>query len=614
MRQPFTCRSVTYQHTPSKNRFFKRNQHRFAQSSGLIACLSLVSLALVGCGNDEDSIAVDNTLAASTPAQVVISDAKLLAAPVVTQNFSASELKQAAIDAGLVASLSTDPVCGVSIQYVNHTTTGLKNEATNATGAVMVPDGEAKACQGERPIMLYAHGTSPYQSYNLAALNDPLNPAYKEALLLAMNFAGRGDIVVAPNYPGYDASTLDYAPYITLKQGQQMLDGLQAGRLAIAELNDPSTKAGLNSVASKSVTTSKQAVPAMPKVSAGDKVFITGYSQGGYVAMAAAKALDDLGVPATAISPASGPYAVAAFADSIMSGRTIYGGTVFLPMLTNSYAKQYAATYPNLINGVFAPKFTGAANLFPSNDNIVKLFLQGKLPTTQLFESAPAAYPQLSTLSPPTADYSFGFGANNYLFATPFRDAYVQDMLAHPDSISPTFVAATAGALPQSKFAIRQAFIENDLRGYLPKSPTLLCGGHQDSSVTYDVNAEALAKIWQSNNPTVRFALVDVDMSNAAARSAQGKSAYISTLPTSMDATIQQAASEVQTVFSHDLDALLTETGDKAYASAIDKGKSVAEATAAREAARAGQVLTSYHGMVAPYCLNAANAFFDQYR
>ncbi len=55
-----------------------------------------------------------------------------------------------------------------------------------------------------------------------------------ETLLLAAVFASQGYIVVAPNYAGYDTSTLPYHPYLIAdQQSKDMIDGLKAARTAL---------------------------------------------------------------------------------------------------------------------------------------------------------------------------------------------------------------------------------------------------------------------------------------------------------------------------------------------------------------------------------------------
>ncbi len=56
--------------------------------------------------------------------------------------------------------LAYSPVCTVNIYQLNYETVGAKSESTTSTGALMVPSGSASGCQGPRPIVEYAHGTS----------------------------------------------------------------------------------------------------------------------------------------------------------------------------------------------------------------------------------------------------------------------------------------------------------------------------------------------------------------------------------------------------------------------------------------------------------------------
>ena len=74
-----------------------------------------------------------------------------------------------------------------------------------------MPSGSASGCQGPRPIVEYAHGTSPNKNYDIAQLSG--SNANSEGLILAAVFAAEGYIVVAPNYAGYDTSSLNYHPY-----------------------------------------------------------------------------------------------------------------------------------------------------------------------------------------------------------------------------------------------------------------------------------------------------------------------------------------------------------------------------------------------------------------
>src|SRR5271156_6824919 len=155
--------------------------------------------------------------------------------------------------------------CGVDFYYIKFWTLGGAGETTESSGALMVPTGAAPACSGPRPIVLYAHGTNPLKTLNIADITNTTNT---EGALIAATFAAQGYIVVAPNYAGYDISTLGYHPFLNAEQQSgEMIDALTAARAAL-----PATFAA--------------------STSDNGKLFITGYSEGGHVAMATERAME----------------------------------------------------------------------------------------------------------------------------------------------------------------------------------------------------------------------------------------------------------------------------------------------------------------------------------
>ena len=76
----------------------------------------------------------------------------------------------------------------------------------------------------------------------VADLADPDNT---EGLLVAGAFAAEGYIVVAPNYVGYDTSTLGYHPYLHgEQQASDVVDALTAARSALPTADAPATTDG----------------------------------------------------------------------------------------------------------------------------------------------------------------------------------------------------------------------------------------------------------------------------------------------------------------------------------------------------------------------------------
>ena len=279
----------------------------------------------------------------------------------------------------------------------------------------MVPNDSAAPCQGERPIVLYAHGTNTDKAFNMADLEASDS---SEGLLMAAVFAAEGYIVVAPNYVGYDTSTLGYHPYLNgEQQSNDMIDALTAARSALPTADAPDTTDG-------------------------GQLMVTGYSQGGYVAMATHRALQEAGETVTASAPMSGPYALSAFSDAIFQGQVTGGSPVNLTLLLTSYQNAYGNLYASTTDVYEAQYATDIETLLPSTTPLGELEDQGKLPDTALFSSTPPdpAYADMTPATTPSnlaAVFALGFGTD-HLLTNDFRLAYLQDADVNPDGGFPT--------------------------------------------------------------------------------------------------------------------------------------------------------------------------------
>jgi hypothetical protein len=170
----------------------------------LAAPLLIAALSLGACGgsgrnanNGMPAAPVRGTLLQNPPALV---STQSVAALLGELNLSANQT---------LLLLAGTPLCDVEVYQLRYHTVGGANEATIASGAMMVPSGLGPGCRGGRPVVLYAHGTTTQRAFNIADLQDTRNA---EGLIIAALFAAQGYIVVAPNYAGYDSSTLAYHP------------------------------------------------------------------------------------------------------------------------------------------------------------------------------------------------------------------------------------------------------------------------------------------------------------------------------------------------------------------------------------------------------------------
>ncbi|TLZ43294.1 MAG: alpha/beta hydrolase, partial [Gammaproteobacteria bacterium] len=288
----------------------------------LVLCVSLLA---PGCGGSTEGVSPLQPLPAAR-GQLLNSP------PTKLGSFSVSDLLSRLSGGQLgreLIKLVFSPTCSVDTYHLEYDTVGARGEATTASAALMIPTGSHPRCQGPRPIALYAHGKRTLKSFNIADLTSQSN---EEGLALAIVGPARGYIVVAPNYAGYDTSSLDYHPYLDAdQQSKDMMDALTAAHGALSALN----------------------------VADNHKLFVTGYSQGGHVAMATHRALQAAGIAVTASAPMSGPYAMSAFGDAVFMGQVDDGSTVNFVMLASSYQHAYGNLYTTPTD-ILEPKYASA--------------------------------------------------------------------------------------------------------------------------------------------------------------------------------------------------------------------------------------------------------------
>jgi pimeloyl-ACP methyl ester carboxylesterase len=208
-------------------------------------------------------------------------------------------------------------------------------------------------------VLLYAHGTSLQKSYDMADIANNT-----EARLAAAVFAAQGFIVVAPNYAGYGGSSLGYHPYLDrVQEGADMLDALRAARSSFTAIGARDS----------------------------GKLLVTGYSQGGYVALATQRAMQELGNAEFTLTAAAACRARtrSRFGDDLFGGAPRDGATVIVPTIINAaqhasaaiyrtpadvYEAQYAATIVDLVPGTL-----GSSELVSQGQAAGKRAVRGRL-------------------------------------------------------------------------------------------------------------------------------------------------------------------------------------------------------------------------------------------
>ena len=332
--------------------------------------------------------------------------------PVTVGTLSAAQIDAASATSGLQA-LSGKARCDVKVVALDYDTVGaLNNDPANASGVLLVPAG---ACAGNAaPLVAYGKGTDFQKPRTLA------NPQDGETFLLIAMYAAQGYAVVATDYLGYAKSTYPFHPYLHAdSEASSVLDSIRAARKAAPQVG----------------------------VTFSDKLFLTGYSQGGHSSAAAQRAsqADDANdIDVTAGAHLAGPYNLS---GSLQLTDAIAGYQFFVPFLVSSWQKIYGNVYSKPSDIYNAPYADYIEDLLPSPTLTgTTLVTTGRLPG----------------------------GTPNQARDALFKQSFLTDVRTNPNN------------------GLRIDAKKNDLLGWTPTAPVLLCGGAGDPTVPPAVHQDVL--------------------------------------------------------------------------------------------------------------------------
>ncbi len=240
--------------------------------------VAVLALGLSACGSGNDA---DEVQAAPAPTPTV-GTGEVLAASDLGQIAAADIAQALAIEDSLVQGLV--PRYAVRSYRLEYRTLDAQGQSVRASGLVSVP---VKANGARSPVLSYQHGTL------FRDAEAPSNHAVPGEVAVVM--ASLGYIVVAPDYVGYGVSKGTPHPYL---------------------LAEPSAAAVVDLLSAAQVWRKQQGI------ADNGQLFLTGYSEGGYVTMAAHRALQASNSPLLQqlrlVVPGAGPYSVQATMDGLV--------------------------------------------------------------------------------------------------------------------------------------------------------------------------------------------------------------------------------------------------------------------------------------------------------
>lgn len=210
---------------------------------------------------------------------------------------------------------------------VQYRTRGADGKLITASGTILVP----RHLSGARPLLSTQHGTTYLKRTDFTFRHDDRHAFGTDGYLPldTLIYAIVGYVVVAPDYIGYGASSNQLHPYVQAAPlGDTVADMVRAARTVLAR----------------------------QRVRTDGRLFLMGYSEGGYATMAAHRAIEDHypDLRLTASAPMAGSYDVTATAANLAAADSSYGHLDYLAFVLRAYMETYGLLDPRQ---VFQPRY-----------------------------------------------------------------------------------------------------------------------------------------------------------------------------------------------------------------------------------------------------------------
>jgi len=289
-----------------------KNQRNFF-IQGLLAAL-LFAFTFQSCKKDENN----------EPSPPVIHERGDLIKTSSLGTFSPADIQQILDVAG--AQVPFDLGYSIEVFSVNYYTVDAADKQIVVSGAMFVPQGA-----GNLPLLSMQHGTETRR--DLVASHAPTKSVEG---IIGLVTASMGYMTVVPDYPGFGVSNTMHPYMHTASLVPCVIDFMRACKTYSSE----------------------------NQIDLDAKVFLTGYSEGGYVTLAVQKAIEEnyaTEFSLTAVAPSSGPYDLKGMCDTIFQADN-YSTPAYIGYFLTAYNEIYewdelddffAAPYDAMMQGLF---------------------------------------------------------------------------------------------------------------------------------------------------------------------------------------------------------------------------------------------------------------------
>jgi len=223
------------------------------------------------------------------------------------------------------------PVYGYKAYKIPYTTTDEEGNEVQVSGLFVIPTGLPEIVNSTLGLSMVSddHGTIFANREAPSVLGDAnAVPAGSSVILSSLG----GFATLQPDYIGFGDSNEHYHPFIMKKSlANATVDFIKIVK-TFATQND---------------------------INLNNQLFLTGYSEGGYAAMATLKKIEDenlTDLKVTMAAPMAGPYALKPMSDIVLHSDTLGGVPSFMANVGYAYAKAYNQDIETVINEPYASK------------------------------------------------------------------------------------------------------------------------------------------------------------------------------------------------------------------------------------------------------------------